>query len=256
MSDLNGRFVWYELMTNDPVAAKAFYAPILGWTYEDMSMAEMTYTVASITQPVAGIMPIPPDAKAMNIPPNWTGYVAVADCDATCARVTELGGKIMKAPQDIPNVGRFAICTDPQGAYFALLQGSGEPMDPKLMALGHIGWHELYTSDLEAGFAFYAALFGWTLLRDMDMGPEMGVYRVFGKDGADMGGMMTAPPQMPVSAWGYYFSVPDINEAQKTFTGGGGKVVNGPMEVPGPMWVFNGVDPQGAFVSMVGPQGG
>lgn len=254
MPDFQGRFVWYELMTTDVGGAKAFYGDVLGWTFKDVPMPGMTYTLAHAGDAqVAGLMDIPPDAKAMNVPPNWTGYVAVADVDASAAQLSGLGGKIVRPPEDIPGVGRFAIVTDPQGAYLALFRGDGDgPTKPGQMQPGHVGWHELYTSDLEAGFAFYQAMFGWTLSRDMDMGPEMGPYRVFGKDGVDLGGMMKQPPGFPASAWGYYFNVGDIDETVAKFTGGGGQVMNGPMEVPGPMWVFNGMDPQRAYVSMVG----
>ena len=30
------RFVWYDLMTNDPAGARAFYAGIAGWTTSQM----------------------------------------------------------------------------------------------------------------------------------------------------------------------------------------------------------------------------
>ena len=72
---------------------------------------------------------------------------------------------------------------------------------PRAAHPGTIGWHELYTTDLEGGFDFYNKLFGWTKVSDMDMGP-MGTYRIFDEgDHKPMGdgGMMTKPPKVPVS---------------------------------------------------------
>jgi predicted enzyme related to lactoylglutathione lyase len=48
-------------------------------------------------------------------------YFAVTDCDATCKKIEALGGRIESPPMDIPEVGRFAVCCDPQGAHFAVI---------------------------------------------------------------------------------------------------------------------------------------
>ena len=124
---------------------------------------------------------------------------------------------------------------------------------PRTTDPGTIGWHELYTTDLEAGFDFYNKLFGWTKVSDMDMGP-MGVYRIFDEgDHKEMGdgGMMTKAPQIPISCWNFYFNVDSINAAVKRVESGGGKIMNGPMQVPGGGWIINGQDPQGAMFSLV-----
>jgi predicted enzyme related to lactoylglutathione lyase len=59
-------------------------------------------------------MTVPPQAEGT--PPNWGCYVTVSDVDATAAKAEELGGKILMPPTDIPNVGRFSVLQDPQGA--------------------------------------------------------------------------------------------------------------------------------------------
>jgi predicted enzyme related to lactoylglutathione lyase len=127
------------------------------------------------------------------------------------------------------------------------------PVRPAPPVAGTIGWHELYTTDLEAGFAFYNKLFGWTKVSDMDMGP-MGVYRIFDEgDHKEMGdgGMMTKAPHVPVSCWNFYFHVDSIGAAINRVNAGGGKVLNGPMQVPGGAWIINGQDPQGAMFCLV-----
>ncbi|MEJ2703676.1 MAG: VOC family protein [Sedimentisphaerales bacterium] len=57
---------------------------------------------------------MPPECKGM--PPTWGVYVTVDDVDAPAARVEQLGGKLLQPPADIPNVGRFCVIQDPQGA--------------------------------------------------------------------------------------------------------------------------------------------
>ena len=83
-------------------------------------MADMDYTVVKVEdESVGGIMPIPP--KAEGTPPNWGGYVTVDDVDATARKAEELGAKILVPLTDIPNVGRFFVLQDPQGAVISAI---------------------------------------------------------------------------------------------------------------------------------------
>jgi len=112
----HGAFGWFELMTTDTEGAKSFYADIFGWEYEDMPMGPgNTYTVVkSGGKAVAGIMAQPGDCKGM--PPSWDIYITVDDVDSTAVKVQSSGGKVLRPPTDIPEVGRFAVLQDPQGA--------------------------------------------------------------------------------------------------------------------------------------------
>ncbi len=116
----HGAFSWFELMTEDAGAAKDFYTKLFGWVLEDMPMEGMTYTVVKVSgKEVAGIMATPPEAKGT--PPMWGVYVTVDDVDATAAQAEGLGAKIMMPPRDIPNVGRFCLIQDPQGAMISII---------------------------------------------------------------------------------------------------------------------------------------
>jgi predicted enzyme related to lactoylglutathione lyase len=258
MSDHHGLFIWYELITTDTAAAKAFYSKVVGWTTRDMDMGDMTYTVLEADGVgVGGMMLIPPEAKAMGAPPNWAGYIAVHDADATAAKITSLGGSVIRPPQDIPNIGRFAIVADPHGAVFAIMAPAPmETAPPRLSrgAVGHTDWHELYAGEPEADFTFYSELFGWKKDEAMDMGP-MGTYQIFANGDGVVGAMMKKPDPVPRPAWGYYFQVGDIDAAVERVTSAGGQVTMGPMEVPGEEWVIQGRDPQGAAFALVGKRG-
>ena len=249
-------FVWYELITTDAPAAKAFYAQVLGWTMQAFP-GEMDYTVVSAgATGVGGIMPIPPQAAERGAPACWQGYIGVPDVDACAARIQAKGGTVIQAPQDIPNVGRFAVVADLHGAVFIIFKSSNASAMPEASprAPGTVGWHELHAGNGLAAYDWYAELFGWAKVSDMDMG-AMGVYRLFSTVGADaVGGMMTKMPDAPVPFWAYYFNVETLDAAIDRVKQGGGKVLNGPMEVPGPMYIANCQDPQGAWFSLVAPQ--
>ncbi|HCI14465.1 MAG: glyoxalase [Gallionellales bacterium GWA2_60_142] len=111
----HGAFSWCELMTEDAEAAKAFYTKLFGWNTEDMTMPGMTYTVIKAGgSEIGGIMTIPQEAR--NMPPAWGVYVTVTDVDATAKSAEQLGAKLLVPPTDIPDVGRFCVIQDPQGA--------------------------------------------------------------------------------------------------------------------------------------------
>jgi hypothetical protein len=116
-----GAVSWSELITTDPAAAARFYGDLFGWTIQDTDMGgPEPYRTAEIGgQAVGGIMAMPPDSPPM--PPSWGVYMTVADCDATVARCTALGGTCLVPPMDVPTVGRMAVLQDPQGAVFNVM---------------------------------------------------------------------------------------------------------------------------------------
>jgi predicted enzyme related to lactoylglutathione lyase len=252
MANSEGGFVWYELATGDLKGAEKFYSKVVGWTVKDAGMPGMTYLLLHANEiPVGGMMTMPPDCA--DVPPHWIGYIGVDNVDQAAAKVERLGGKIHREPHDIPGVGRFAVMGDPQGVGFCLFRwadGMAPPSVPP-MTRGHVGWHELYTPDLDAGFGFYAEMFGWTKADTLDMGP-MGRYQLFAHNGVTIGGMMRKPDPLPVGRWGFYFVVDAIDAALGRAQDAGCKLLNGPMEVPGGAWIIQALDPQSAAFELVG----
>lgn len=248
-------FVWHELMTTDVEAAKTFYAQVIGWNLQAFP-GGMDYTVVSAGDTgIGGIMAIPADACERGAPACWQGYIAVDDVDTCCERIRASGGAIVRAADDIPNVGRFAVVADPQGAVFIVFKPAAVGGMPSATpgTPGLVGWNELHAGDGLKAFDWYAQMFGWTVSQDMDMG-AMGTYRLFAAGAEPIGGMMTKMPEMPVPFWAYYFNVASLNDAIDRTVKSGGKVLHGPQEVPGPMFIANCQDPQGAWFSMVAPK--
>jgi len=246
-----GKFGWYELMTSDVEAAGKFYSSVVGWTTKDVGNADMAYTTFNVGDSgVAGMLHLPQHIA-------WVGYIHVDDVDAHIEKIVEAGGKLWKPATDVPGMLRFAVMSDPQGAPIVIFTSNPampSPADPpKPPTPGTIGWHELYTTDLDPAFDFYSKLFGWTKSSDMDMGP-MGVYRIFDQgDNQPMGsgGMMKKPAEVPNSYWTFYFNVDSIKAAIERVNAAGGSVINGPHQVPGGSWIIQGKDPQGAMFSLV-----
>jgi hypothetical protein len=253
MSSTVSNFVWYDLMTTDTAAAESFYREVVGWRTADSGLTDRSYSILSAGEnPVGGLMPIPKNVQDAGGSPRWMGYVGVGNVDEHAARAQKSGGAIHRAPENIPGVGRFAIVSDPQGATFALFQGSPGAQAPSVPpgTLGHVGWNELYAVNWQEAFAFYSGQFGWRKDQAVDMGP-MGTYQTFAAGGPAIGGMMTRPQASSAPSWLFYWNVEGIDAAVARVTAMGGKVLHGPQQVPGGSWIIQCSDPQGAMFALV-----
>jgi predicted enzyme related to lactoylglutathione lyase len=249
--DQPGRFAWYELLTTDMPAASAFYGKVVGWSVKDASLPELAYTLlAAGDAPVAGIMELPEEGLRLGATPRWIGYVAVDDIDARAAQIRRLGGAILVAPTD-SNIGRISLVADRQGATFALVTGLayGERQPGGLDEPGRVGWHELLAEDRDRIFPFYGELLGWQKAAGAD--PE-NLYQLFSVAGQTTGGMLTKLTSAEQPCWLYYFNVDDIGAAAMRVDAGGGRVVQGPIELPDGCWIVRCADPQGALFALQG----
>jgi hypothetical protein len=122
-----GTMCWNELFTNNVDAAGKFYVNTIGWVTKAIDMGPMgTYTLFNRKNDdqnnAGGMMALPPHMKGA--PPHWLAYFAVTDCDASAKKAADLGAKTLLPPTDIPNIGRFSIVQDPQGAVLALFKST------------------------------------------------------------------------------------------------------------------------------------
>jgi predicted enzyme related to lactoylglutathione lyase len=253
MSDAKkGKFIWYDLMTSDPQAARDFYSQLIGWGTQEWE-GDQAYTMWTNQQtPLGGVMELPEEAREAGAPPHWMAYVAVDDLEATVTKVTEAGGSVLHPATEVPGAGSFAVLTDPQGAAFAIYRSANEESSESAddVTVGRFSWNELATSDYKEAFSFYSDIFGWEPQEAMDMGPG-GIYQIYGQNGAPFGGMFNKPDEVPgPPMWLYYVSVEDVNLSVEKVKELGGQVLNGPMEVPDGDLIAQCVDPQGALFAL------
>jgi predicted enzyme related to lactoylglutathione lyase len=242
-------------MTNDPLAARRFYSVVIGWEIDEFAPANsaMDYRMISANNGmVGGVFTLTEDMCKNGASPCWMIYIGVDDVDESVQAMVSAGGTALMAAFDIPNVGRIAMVSDPQGAPMYVMRGASEEMstacDPDRP--GHGAWHELHAADGPKATEFYTAQFGWGKSLGMDMGP-MGIYQLFSIGGRDLGGIMT-DPRFPRPAWLVYFRVDGIESAASRITAAGGQVIHGPMKVPGGGWIVNGLDPEGVMFALTG----
>jgi predicted enzyme related to lactoylglutathione lyase len=115
-----GTLCWTELATTDIDAAGHFYASLFGWAIKKQETGPQAYTELWLgPRPAGGMTTFAKGQGA--VAPAWTVYFRVADCDATVAKAEALGARVLRAPDDIAKVGRYAFLTDREGATFAVI---------------------------------------------------------------------------------------------------------------------------------------
>jgi predicted enzyme related to lactoylglutathione lyase len=252
MRNPHGSFIWYELLTADAAAAKAFYDPVVGWDIEAEASNPMNYRmIRAGAGHAGGVMELTAEMREHGARPTWLGYVGVDDVDETVAKAEGLGARAMMSAFDLPGVGRLAMIADPQGIPIYVMRGASDeqstafsPDEP-----GRGAWNELSTSDLEAAKRFYPDLFGWTLGDVMPMG-EMGDYQFVEHGGRMIGAMMKVQAGGHPS-WNYCFRTDSVDRGLDAIKAGGGTITYGPAEVPGGDRVVQAFDPEGAAFMIV-----
>lgn len=262
MANVAGTFIWYELMTTDVEAAARFYGEVVGWKVAqrgdaDGSGRDYRMIGRSDGGTAGGMLQLTPDLLSHGARPLWMGYLAVPDVDAATSAIEADGGNTLMS-MELP-VGRIAMVADPMGSPFYVMNPVPPPGQPDALsdafdtdATQHVRWNELASPDLVRAKAFYAKHFGFAFNEVMPMGP-LGDYCFIDHGGQRVGAIMQKPAHSPFAAWQFYFGVDSIAAAQRAVEARGGKVLNGPHQVPRGDWVLMATDPQGAPFGIVAP---
>jgi predicted enzyme related to lactoylglutathione lyase len=233
-----GQVVWHDLMTTDVERARAFYGELLGWEVEVWKPGEMDYPMITVNgQMHGGFATLDPASGA---PPHWIAYVRVDDVDAASERAAGAGGSVAFQPMDIPEVGRFSVIADQQGAVIATFS----PGDEMTLPQGVFVWDELLTSDVEAAKSFYETVFGWQN-RTWE-GPNE--YTLFqNADAQDVAGVMDKPAEDPgPPRWLTYLATDDLDATVEKARGLGATVYLERMDLPEIGSIAVLADPTGA----------
>ncbi|MEO5757099.1 MAG: VOC family protein [Mesorhizobium sp.] len=257
MADIEGNFVWYELLTPAIGAAADFYANVVGFTAGDMVVDNVAYKILSAGErPTAAIVETVAFSDGSGALSGWVGYLAVKDVDEVVAMMHQLAAVVRLKPCDAAGIGRFAIVSDPQGAaigLFAPSPDSASRTEGDSTLNGHVAWHELYTGDPQEALSFYRRAFGWRPVQTIDMGAA-GPYLIFSTGGEPAGGIARRPQEISQSLWSPFFRVNDIEAAAHRVVAEGGKVFDQPREVPDGDFTLRCFDRQGAVFALVGPK--
>ncbi|MCU1589103.1 MAG: Glyoxalase/bleomycin resistance protein/dioxygenase [Frankiales bacterium] len=225
-SYLPGEPIWIDLGTPDLDASIAFYSGLFGWTAEKGPAEFGGYTNFSKDgRKVAGLMPLMQEGQ----PPVWTSYVCTDDADKTTALVGENGGTVHAPPMDVGTLGRMAIYSAPDGAFFGAWQPGDHIGAETVSEEGTFAWTELSSRDQAKAKPFYSSVFGWE--------PKVQEgYTEFQLGETSVAGCMDMPEMVPAevpSYWMPYFAASDPEAKAKQAAGLGGTVLVPIMDFPG-----------------------
>jgi hypothetical protein len=256
-----GNFIWYELMTPDPDAAAKFYGAVMGWKIGAPSPMPDGKDYRNIQRSdggsAGGVLKLGADMLQHGARPVWLGYLHVNDVDAAVKAIEADGGKTLMPRMDLP-VGKIAMVTDPMGTPFYVMAPIPPPGKPEAKsdvfdtkAPQRVRWNELSSPDLVRAKKFYAKHFNFQFNEVMPMG-DMGDYCFIDHDGVRLGAIMQKPADRPgAPTWLFYFRVDSLGTARRAVEAGGGRVTQGPQEVPSKEWVLGATDPSGAAFGLV-----
>lgn len=114
-----GGLTWEDLSVPDPDAARAFYAAVFGFVYDELADAPSSYQLFKRPDepwPLGGM-----GGLAEGAYPAWLPYFCVHDTDAAVAAAQDNGGSVLQEAQD-SEFGRQAVLADADGAVFSVIQ--------------------------------------------------------------------------------------------------------------------------------------
>lgn len=219
-----GKFVWYDLLTNDVLAVKAFYGGLFGWEFEGEKRIDAAYTVIKKDgTPIGGI--VFREEKEVEHS-QWLSYLSVTDVDQAVDMIKAQNGIVYREAFELPDRGRVAVVADPQGAPIVFIKSQGgDPADRGPITNNWL-WTELFASDVKEAADFYSELVGYDV-EEFDTGLKIPYY-VFKKNDARRGGLLKLPWEGVKPNWLPYVLVDDPGKIANKVQSLGGQVLIAP----------------------------
>jgi len=243
-----GKFVWFDLLTNDVAGTKRFYGELFNWEFEGKPSDDSLYATIKINgTPIGSVVYLKRSDEKVS-ESRWLSYLSVPDVDRAAGHVRQGGGVVLKKPRDFPDRGRIAIVRDPQGAMLALFRADGgDPPDSDL-AKGKWMWNELWTTDVTAAITFYKTLAGF---KHETIDTSMGeTYRQLKLADRIRAGVVPIPWKDVKPNWLPYVAVSDISATVAHAKALGGKVLLEPDDTIRDDSVAVIADPSGAALAI------
>lgn len=216
----DGTPTWIDLGIPDLEQAMAFYSAVFGWEFGEVGPPEMMrYTICRLDGKAVAALAETDESSTTYW---WQVHFATSDSDAAVQRVTDAGGSVVMAPEDVMDQGRMAIAKDPVGAQFGLWQAKSFVGCEVVNEPGALLRNDLVTPNPRLARTFYASVFDFTLDGNPDL-PDLDFTFLRRPDGHEIGGVMGLP-QAPTSAWGTLFEVADADETVAKVKAAGGMV--------------------------------
>ena len=245
---LPGKFIWYDLATENPEGARAFYGAVFGWKFREVAGAPASFTLIENASGKVGGLFRQARPRGANVGSRWLSLMSVRDVEKSAAVVKARGGEVLVAPRAVAGRGVHAVFRDPEGAVFGVLANEGgDPADTPVDD-GEVFWLDLFAHDPAKAAAFYAEVAGY----DVNVGEIAGRRRtLLATDGVARAGVARLPASADKPGWLPYVLVSDVPGTVARARAAGGRLVMQPRAdlLGGNLAVI--ADPSGGLVGIV-----
>ena len=244
-----GEICWTDLQTSDVAAAKAFYAAVFGWRFEDLPTPDgRSYAQAFLGEDlVTVIAPQNPQQLAAGAPGQWNVYFASSDAQELAADLVHAGGTLEFGPEDVGGTGVMVFFAPPGGGTTGAWQAGSHAGTARSAEPGTLAWAELLTPEPQSAVGFFQQLFG----QDVTEYPQDdgGKYSTLMVNGVEVAGIAAVPADAEGTlepGWHVYFGVSSVAGAVAAAEAAGGTVLIAP----------DGAEEAGTIATLEDPQGG
>ncbi|GIH24674.1 hydrolase [Acrocarpospora phusangensis] len=216
---------WVDLSTANVDESVGFYGQIFGWTIEFDEVGGYGQFYRR-DKSVAGLGSTMGDGT----PTVWNIYIATDDAAKSVELAREAGAEVIAEPMEITGEGTVAVFRDPTGAYAGVWQADLHAGAELINEPGAVSLLELVTDDVETAKDFYEQVFGWMAAAPADR------YTPMLCDGSPVAGILRPDDQFPAEIpprWLVYFGTASLDATIAQARGLGGRVLLGPIDMPG-----------------------
>jgi predicted enzyme related to lactoylglutathione lyase len=246
---LPGKFIWFDCVTDDTYAAKAFYGVVFGWDFHSIGSGTGRYTLIENRGRNIGGLHFRPKVPGSPQGSRWLSLFSVDDPAVAVRYVETHGGKVIVAPTVFEGRGTHALFRDDDGAVFGVLKSdTGDPPDAPPVA-GEFLWLDLLARDPKKAAEFYRGMVGYDVAAKET--PARGSRIVLKTGGVTRAVVIALPKELATPGWLPFVQVDDVAATVARATANGGKIVFAPRPdyFGGQVAVI--ADPQGAVVGIV-----
>ena len=216
-TQLEGKIIWHDLITDTPQLTQEFYQSLFGWEFEELSLAgglfgKVNYTLIRHNGKLIGGMVDQTKLQVQKDISQWVVLMSVKDIEKAVEEVNSSGGTVFSSVTDLGERGKIAIVADPQGALLGLLETKqGDPIDKDAVEFGDFLWTELWTNDVSKATEFYQRIAHYQV-KDRNIEAKKSQdknYRVLKSQGKARVGIMANPVENLTPLWVSYIRVKD-----------------------------------------------
>ncbi|MGB6290976.1 MAG: VOC family protein [Desulfobulbales bacterium] len=200
-----GKFIWFDLLTEDVQEAKNFYSELFGWRVEGQSSDYIVIYAGD--KPIGGMAPHE-SKDTEKLESLWLASLSVENVDRAVSATKSRYGKVLDGPLDVKGRGRMAVIQDPEGAELILLRAAGGDPADETVKSGEWLWVDLFTRDAKSANDFYGALVGYTV--EAEKTEEDHSYNLLKKDDRAFAGVVEIPWEDVEPNWLPYVKVEDL----------------------------------------------